>query len=78
MMREITMNSVVRSLYKESSLTERRKFRAAATADPVLHEEMRDLKLAWQHLPKVTFSPSRKSLNRILNYSRKNAVETSF
>lgn len=78
MMRALTLNTVIKSLYKESSLTERRRMRFAAGSDPVIRDEIRDLRMAWKHLPKVTFSPPQHCLNNIMSYSKKNAVETSF
>jgi hypothetical protein len=75
MMRELTLNALVKSLYKEGSRADRRMFQAAAAADPVLRDEMQDVRLAWQHLPRVRFRPPQRSLRNILKYSRETPVQ---
>lgn len=77
MKQSFTMNNLVRFLYKEGSAAENRELAQQLNGDPVLREDFRVLQTAKRQLPRVTFMPSRRALQNVLDYSRETAVETS-
>jgi hypothetical protein len=74
MKQSFTSNHLVRYLYKEVTVSERLGLEEALTRDFGLFEEYSELKAAYQALPKVTFSPSKQSLQRVLEYSSERAA----
>ncbi len=71
-----TSEDLLRFIYKETSAKESIDMAAALEKDYRLKEEYNMLKESISILPKVTFSPSRNSLKRILNYSATTTLET--
>ena len=74
MTQNYTLNDLVRLLYRETSKLETKELREEMACDYELQEEYNILRQAARKLPKVTFSPSNKCLEEILNYSRRTAV----
>lgn len=74
MRQNFTSNHLVRYLYNEVTISERLGLEEALTRDFGLFEEYSELKAAHRALPKVTFSPSNKTLQRVLQYSGQQAA----
>ena len=70
-----TLNHLIRHMYKELSAFETLDLLEALNQDKQLRRAQRQLLEAYRLLPKVTFSPSQKSLNHILSYSEQTAIE---
>lgn len=70
-----TPNHLVRYLYNEVSATERLDLEETLTQDYGLSEHYSELKAAYQQLPKVKFSPSAATLQEVLSYSERAALE---
>lgn len=64
-----TQNKLVRFIYKECDLFERLEMEFSMEEDSTLMESYADLKDGFNTLPKVTFSPKKKTLDAILKYS---------
>lgn len=65
-----TPNSIILYIYRELDLFSRLELEFALEDDSTLMDDYRTLKKGFDTLPKVTFSPSRQSLDRILAYSQ--------
>ena len=78
MKQKFTQQHLLKYIYKETSATETLAIQDAINKDWDLNEQHDELKAAYQQLPKVQFSPSKRSLQNILRYSKENSVETSF
>ncbi|MCB0665476.1 MAG: hypothetical protein KDC80_06625 [Saprospiraceae bacterium] len=74
MTQNYTLNDLVRLVYHETSAGREKEIREEMAFDFELAEEYEMLKKAVRELPKVTFSPSRKSIDSILDYSRNTAM----
>ncbi|WP_425422425.1 hypothetical protein [Phaeodactylibacter xiamenensis] len=74
MKQSFTSNHLVRYLYNEVTVSERLGLEEALTRDFGLFEGYSELKAAYRALPKVTFSPSKQSLQRVLEYSSERAA----
>lgn len=74
MKQSFTSNHLVRYLYNEVTVSERLGLEEALTQDFGLFEEYNELKAAHRALPKVTFSPSKQTLQNILEYSSERAA----
>jgi|AntRauTorckE5430_2_1112549.scaffolds.fasta_scaffold24331_2 hypothetical protein len=74
MKQSFTSNHLVRYLYNEVTVSERLGLEEALTRDFGLFEEYNELKAAHRALPKVTFSPSNQTLQRVLEYSSERAA----
>ncbi|HKK80159.1 MAG TPA: hypothetical protein VJ933_11040 [Phaeodactylibacter sp.] len=75
MKQNFTPNHLVRYLYNEVTVTERLALEEAIAQDYGLFEHYNELKAASRQLPKVTFSPSPGTLQSILGYSERTALE---
>ncbi len=64
-----TENNIVRFIFKEVDLFERLEMEFAMEEDSTLMTSYTDLKEGFDSLPKVMFSPSKKTINDILKYS---------
>ena len=69
MMTNFTFNDLVRFIYNETSLEETKYIRKALAEDALLKNEYDSLLEGYQELPKVTFRPSKSSIQNILDYS---------
>ena len=74
MTQNYTLNDLVRLVYHETSRLQAEEIKEEMAYDFELAEEYEMLKNAARELPKVTFAPSKKSIDYILNYSRKTAL----
>lgn len=74
MTQNYTLNDLVRLVYHETSLRQEEELLEEISYDFELAEEYEMLKNASRELPKVTFSPSKKTLDSILDYSRNTAL----
>lgn len=70
MIKTFTENDLVRFLYDELNTTERAALENALVTDPQLHAELEELKAVQKDLGKVSFSPSKNAIDKILEYSR--------
>ncbi len=75
MKQKFTPEHLVKYLYSETTATERLEIDEALSQDAGLRKEYEGLLLAYQQLPKVSFSPSRASVNNILKYSEMTTLE---
>jgi len=75
MKQTFTLNHLVKYLYSETSASERLAIDEALTSDVSLRETYDELLAAYQQLPKVSFSPAESSVQNILNYSSRTALE---
>jgi hypothetical protein len=67
---DYTYYPVIPYIYNELDLFARLEFEFALEEDSRLLEEYRDLISGYHHLPKVTFSPNKSTLDKVLAYSR--------
>ena len=74
MTQNYTLNDLVRLVYHETSRLVAEEIKEEMAYDFELREEYEMLKNTARELPKVTFAPSTKSIDYILNYSRKTAL----
>lgn len=74
MKQKFTPENLVKYLYHETSVSERLAVRDALQGDVGLLDAYEELVLGYQQLPKVKFSPSKKTIQRILKYSERTAV----
>lgn len=70
MTKDFTPENLLAYLYGELPAGRRLDTEDALAADPVLAQEYRDLRAAKRQLPAVRFNAPRRSLDRILCYSR--------
>ncbi len=70
MVKNYTEKDLIRFIYKETSLRERMEIQEQINKDWSLREEYQLLLTAYKELPKVTFSPSKKAIQKILNFSK--------
>ncbi len=75
MKQKFTSNDLVHYLYNEVGATERLAMDEALCDDLRLKEEYHGLREAYQQLPKVTFRPSSPTIQLILKYSERTALE---
>ncbi len=75
MKQKFTPNDFIQYLYNEVSATERLAMDEALYNDLGLREEYEGLRDACRQLPKVTFRPTSHTIQRILKYSEKTALE---
>lgn len=75
MQQTLTPDCLVRYIYRETSLSETLMIQSAMSLDAEMAEDYRMLFQAYRHLPKATFSPSPKTLQSILAYSERTAVQ---
>ncbi len=68
------LNDLVRLVYRETSSLETRHIREEISFDYELAEEYNTMRKAVRELPKVTFAPSPRCIDSILEYSRKSAL----
>ncbi|MEM1217259.1 MAG: hypothetical protein AAGH79_00030 [Bacteroidota bacterium] len=78
MKQHFTQDDLVKYIYKETSMYESLAISEALIADPVLRMEYEELLESYRELPKVTFSPSAQTIDKVLAYSeRQAALETT-
>ena len=66
---------LIKYLYKETSTSETLDVLDAIEQDSYLEEQFDQLLHAYHQLPKVQFQPPPKTLQQVLNYSRRTALE---
>lgn len=71
-----TSDNLLPYLYHETSASQRLAIEDALHSDPVLRQELEDLKAAKQQFPKVKFNAPKRALDKVLNYSRSTSLET--
>lgn len=76
MKQKFTHNHLLKFLYKETSATETLAINDALNANWDLREQHQELVKGYQQLPKVSFQPSKNSIQNILRYSESTAVQT--
>ena len=77
MLVDSTLNHLVRYLYKETSTLESLEIAEELDCDFETREAYQELESSFRQLPKVTFSPKLSSIQAILRYSKRTAVEPS-
>ncbi|MCB0578416.1 MAG: hypothetical protein KDD10_03795 [Phaeodactylibacter sp.] len=75
MKQKFTPNDLIQYLYHEVSATERLAMDEALCESPGLREEYKSLQQAYQQLPRVAFRPSSRTIQDILKYSERTALE---
>lgn len=75
MKQTFTPEDLTAYVYAETSINQRLAIQDAARRDPILAQEIEQLRIAKQQFPKVKFTASKRSLQNILNYSRSTALE---
>ncbi|MEN0002728.1 MAG: hypothetical protein AAF798_01245 [Bacteroidota bacterium] len=75
MVQSFTSNHLIKRLYDETSASEKLAINEAMTQDSALAEEYNQLLEAYQQLPQVTFAPKQGTLQNILGYSKRTALE---
>lgn len=69
-----TEESLIKLLYKECDLFEQLEMEFAIAEDQTLSDTFERLKSGYTRLPKVKFSPSRKSIMSIIDYSHSEPI----
>lgn len=75
MHRSLTQNHLVTLLFDDIRPDLRSAMLEEVSANWMLKESYRDLKLAKLSLPKIVRRPSQKSVDAILSYSKRSLVE---
>lgn len=75
MKQNFTPEDLMAYLYDETSLAQRLATQDALRRDPVLAQELEQLRRSKRRFPKVKFTAPKRSLQSILNYSRSTALE---
>ncbi|MFH6983856.1 hypothetical protein [Marinoscillum sp. 108] len=70
MIKTFTENDLVRFLYDELNENEREVLEKALLTDSHLRSELDKLQAVKKDLGKVSFSPSKSSVDKILNFSK--------
>jgi len=78
MKQTFTKEDLMAYLYSEMSVSRRFAFEENLAADPLLANELAEMKKAKQQFPQVKFNAPKRSLQSILNYSRSTALEGQF
>ena len=73
MTQKFTQNDLIRFIYKETSVRETLAIQEALNSDFDLFVEFQELYQAYLQLPKATFSPSKSTIQEILQYSQRSA-----
>jgi hypothetical protein len=75
MKQKFTPDVLIRYLYREVSAMQRVEIEQVLAEDAGLRRAYRSMQHAYQLLPKVTFSPSRPTVQAVLKYSQRTALE---
>lgn len=75
MKQTFTKEDLTAYLYSEMNQAEHIAFEQALGADPLLANEVAELRQTKQQFPKVKFNAPKRSLQKIMNYSRSTALE---
>ena len=70
MQENFTTEDLIRFIYHETNASETMAINEAMETNADLYETYENLMDAFQKMPRVQFSPSTKSLDNILNYSK--------
>lgn len=70
MVKRYTQNQILRFIYGELCLTEHLETLYAIENDAALQEVHEQLHVGYKTLPKALFSPEKKSIEKILAYSK--------
>jgi len=77
MVKDSTLNHLVRFLYRETSALESLDILEALDSSYPMQEAHDELEVAFQQLPKVKFNPKKSSIQAILRYSKRTTVGAS-
>lgn len=75
MRQKITIETLVKYIYRETSVDELFETQDALRRDPVLLGEYLELRESVRQIPKAKFNPSPSAIQNILSYSARTAVE---
>ena len=70
MIKTFTKNDLIRFLYDELTEQESKELEQLLITDSELRSELEELKAVHKGLNKVTYSPSKDSVDKILEFSR--------
>ena len=73
-----TFNYLLKYLYGETGILRKLEIENTIQEDPNVKREYFKLRKAYKSLPKISFYPSRKTINAILDYSQKSSLNPSF
>jgi hypothetical protein len=76
-MHNFTPEDLLRFLYKETSPTQTAQILAALESDWSLREKLEVISSARKRLKKLSLSPSKRTIENIMNYAEKGIVELS-
>jgi hypothetical protein len=75
MKQKFTPEDFVSYLYRETSASQRLAIEEALHRDPVLADELNELRRGKQMLPRVKFNAPDRALKNVLKYSQHRALE---
>lgn len=75
MKQKFTKNDLIRYIYKETSISETLAIKVALRSNLEIHVKYQELLQGFQQLPKVKFSPAASTIQNILRYSQRTALE---
>ena len=78
MNQKFTKNHLVKYIYNETNANESLAIEESLNEDLNLADSYNELLEGYNQLPKAKFNPSDSSIQKILAYSERNAVETHF
>jgi hypothetical protein len=70
MTKTFTRNDLIRYIYQETTESEKQKIEQELLLDNKLFEEYKNLAEVSMELDRVDLSPSEKTINKILNFSK--------
>ncbi len=74
MTQHFTKDDLIRFIYKETTASETISISETLCKDTKLFYEYEEMLAAFQHLPKVKFSPSSAVVQKIIDYSEQTAL----
>ena len=73
-----TFNYLLKYLYGETGILRKLEIENAIQEDPKVKSEYFKLRRSYKSLAKISFYPSQKAINAILDYSKKSSLNPSF
>ena len=70
MTKTFTRNDLIRYIYQETTESEKKEIEQELLLDNRLFEEYKNLAEVSMELDRIELSPSQKTINKILNYSK--------
>lgn len=77
MEQDYTANKIIQFIYGEAGLCDRLELEYAIATDKKTEDSYIELYTAYRSLEKVRFSPSRKSIDKVLEYASRSQSATA-